>query len=126
MYNDYPIMEWETEYTDQFEEWWNMLRIDEQSSVSLAVEALEEYGPALGRPFVDTIKRSRHQNMKELRPPGGAIGVRFAFDPIRTAILLLGGDKMDHWKDWYEINIPKADQLYDEHLRELQQKGEIT
>lgn len=58
---------WSVEYTDQFEAWWDDLRVDEQVAIAIAVEALEERGPALGRPFVDTIKGSRHPNMKELR-----------------------------------------------------------
>ncbi len=90
-----------------------------------AVDKLEERGPALGRPFVDTIEGSRHSNMKELRPPGGNIKVHFAFDPRRTAILLLGGDKTGRWKEWYEEMIPVADRLYEEYLEELRGEGEI-
>ena len=84
-----------------------------------------ERGPTLGRPFVDTIEGSRFPNMKELRPPGGNIRVLFAFDPRRTAILLLGGDKTGRWKAWYEENVPAADALYEEHLEELREEGEI-
>ena len=46
---------------------------------------------------MDTVKASRHANMKELRPMGGNIRILFAFDPRRTAILLIGGDKTDRW-----------------------------
>jgi hypothetical protein len=58
---------WKVEYTDQFEDWWLTLSEHEQEAVTAAVEALEDRGPALGRPFVDVIQASRHSNMKELR-----------------------------------------------------------
>jgi hypothetical protein len=120
-----PKPEWAVEYTDEFEVWWNDLSEDEQESIVAAVEFLEERGPALGRPFVDTIKSSRQHNMKELIPPGGHIRVLFAFDPRRRAILLIGGDKRDRWIDWYEEMVPVADQLYDMHLEQLRQEGWI-
>lgn len=77
----------------------------------------------LGRPLVDTIRGSRHANMKELRPPGGNLRVLFAFNPRRTAILLIGGDKTGRWQEWYDEMIPAADDLYDLHLRELEREG---
>jgi hypothetical protein len=61
--------------------------------------------------------------MKELR--SGSMRVLFAFDPRRVAILLIGGDKRDEWQDWYEEMIPVADDLYDNHVRELQTEGLI-
>jgi len=79
---------WEVEYTDQFEAWWDCLTEEEQESIVAAEGFLEEKGSALGRPFVDTVKQSRHQHMKELRPMGGNIRILFAFDPRRAAILL--------------------------------------
>jgi hypothetical protein len=72
---------WEVEYTDTFGSWWDELTEDEQERLTAAVELLEQGGPALGRPLVDTLKGSRHPNMKELRPHGGHMRVLFAFDP---------------------------------------------
>jgi hypothetical protein len=63
--------------------------------------------------------------MKELRPRGGNLRVLCAFDPRRTAILLLGGDKTGQWEEWYAVNIPWADALYDEHLATLRSEGEM-
>jgi hypothetical protein len=83
-----------------------------------AIELLEEKGPALGRPAVDRVEGSRDHNMKELRSFGGFLRALFAFDPKRRAIVLLGGDKTDDRTGWYERNIPIADDLYNEHLRE--------
>jgi len=53
----------------------------------------------------------------------GTIRILFAFDPRRTAILLLGGDKRDRWQEFYAQMIPRADQLFDEHLAELESEG---
>lgn len=114
---------WEVEYTDQFEQWWNTLVPEEQEFIDAAVRLLEARGPALGRPLADHIKSSRHQHMKELRP-GGSLRILFAFDPRRVAILLLGGDKAEDWDGWYREFVPSADDLYDEHLREI--SGEDT
>ena len=118
-------MAWEIEYTDEFEAWWADLTPAEGKSIRAAVEMLEQHGPALGRPFVDTVKGSRYANMKELRPRRGNIRILFAFNPLRTAILLIGGDKTNRWEAWYEAMIPIADDLYDVHLRELGQEGAL-
>jgi hypothetical protein len=72
---------------------------------------------------VDTIKQSRHKNIKELIPPASDIRVLFAFDPHRAAILLIGGDKSGGWSTWYDQMVPVADNLFDEHLRELESEG---
>lgn len=91
------------------------------------VELLEERGPALPRPYVDRIHQSRHQNMKELRGELGGksdkqyLRVLFAFDPRRTALLLLGGDKTDD-PGWYDRFVPVADDLFDEHLKALKKE----
>lgn len=116
---------WDIEATDQFEEWYNALDDDDLESVTAAVNRLEDHGPALRRPFVDTIKISRHANMKELRPLGGNLRILFAFDPRRSAILLLGGDKSNRWSDWYKKMVPVADALYDEHLEDLRRERSI-
>lgn len=125
-------MPWEVEFTDEFEEWWETLTASEQEDVRVAVDALGELGPQLGRPFADTVKGSRHANMKELRPPEGNLRVLFAFDPRRMAIdprrmaiLLIGGDKTGRWREFYRRMIPVADDLYDQHLKELREEGEI-
>ncbi len=101
-------------------------RVDrgEASSIGARVELLQACGPAPGRPTVDTLQGSRHANMKELRASAdGSLRVIFAFNPLRTAILLLGGDKTGRWEEWYRAAIPHADDLYDTHLQELEQEG---
>lgn len=63
--------------------------------------------------------------MKKLRPPIGNLRILFAFDPRRMAILLLGGDKTNRWQEWYRVNVPRADRLYDEHLATLRREGRL-
>ena len=114
---------WQVEYTDEFEAWWDSLSAEEQEEIAAKVELLEERGPTLGRPHADVITTSRHSNMKELRGKLNEryLRVLFAFDPRRTAILLLGGDKTED-VTWYDTFVPIADGLFDEHLKELKRK----
>jgi hypothetical protein len=116
-------MEWEVEFTSEFERWWNSLSEGEQDTVDAFVRLLQKRGPSLGRPHVDLIQSSRHPNMKELRPQhaGRPYRVLFAFDSRRTAILLLGGDKTGNDR-WYEEFVPIADRLFDEHLASLKKE----
>jgi hypothetical protein len=111
--------------TDRFKEWYEGLASVEQDAIAAAVELLELDGPNLGRPLVDTLKGTRHNNLKELRPLEAHIRILFALDPTRTAILLLGGDKTGTWKGWYKRMIPVAESLYDVYLEELRAEGKI-
>lgn len=115
---------WEVEYTDEFEQWWLSLDADEQESLAASVELLQVIGPGLSRPHADTLKGSMHSNMKELRTQhqGHPLRTLFAFDPTRTALLLIGGDKTGDDR-FYERMIPEADRLYTEHLKELEREG---
>ena len=112
-------MAWTIVGTNLFEEWFTGLDEADRARVEDRVDLLEQLGPALGRPVVDSIRASRHHNMKELRT--GSLRVLFIFYPVSTALLLLGGDKRDQWKAWYETAIPTADDLYDEYLAETNQ-----
>ncbi|MBL4810592.1 MAG: type II toxin-antitoxin system RelE/ParE family toxin [Phycisphaerales bacterium] len=115
---------WEVEFTDEFEQWWLGLDEDEQESVAASVGLLEKLGPGLPRPHADTVKGSAYPNMKELRTQhqGRPFRTFFAFDPTRSAILLIGGDKTGD-KRFYDRMIPEADRLYGEHLKELKDEG---
>ncbi len=117
---------WEIEYTDEFGHWWDQLDEAEQESVAASVELLRRLGPTLPRPHADTLKGSRHGNMKELRTQhqGRPLRTLFAFDPRRCAILLIGGDKTGEDR-FYERMIPRADDLYDQHLDALRKEGLI-
>ena len=118
-------MGWDVNLTDEVEDWFLALsKEDPQSAeqVAAAIDMIAAEGPSLGRPLVDHIKASKHKNMKELRPGSSGsseIRILFAFDPERSAILLVAGDKSRNWKDWYKENIPTADKRYNAHLQEL-------
>src|SRR6266404_3133780 len=105
---------WDVEFTDEFEAWWNQLDEEQQESVAVGVELLIELGPNLPRPRADTVKGSRHSNMKELRTQhrGRPLRTFFAFDPRRCAILLIGGDKTGDPR-FYSLMITIADRLFD-------------
>ncbi|HEU4881777.1 MAG TPA: type II toxin-antitoxin system RelE/ParE family toxin [Longimicrobium sp.] len=111
------------EYTDEFDEWWEDLDAKEQASVRAEVEQLVQFGPFLRFPHCSGIYGSRHGRMRELRVQhrGRAYRILYAFDPRRIAILLIGGDKTGDDR-WYERYIPLADDLYDQHLREISRK----
>jgi hypothetical protein len=105
--------------------WIVTLDDDSRNQVVAAIELLEEHGPNLGRPLVDTVVASRHKNMKELRPGSSGrseLRVLFVFDPKRRAVLLIAGDKSGDWNRWYRRNIPVADDRFAEHLRSLKGK----
>lgn len=109
---------WEVEFHRECEAWANDLPQADAEALLAAIRVLRAAGPNLGRPLVDLIQASRHANMKELRP--GSTGrtevrVLFAFDRLRRAILLVGGDKSEDWKGWYKVNVPIADERFDEH-----------
>nr|WP_284733455.1 type II toxin-antitoxin system RelE/ParE family toxin [Pseudomonas aeruginosa] len=96
---------------------------DEQESLAVTVRLLEERGPSLGHPHSSDINGSRHGHMRELRTQYGGRPFRtlYAFDPRRSAILPIGGDKTGDDR-WYELNVPIADRLYDEHLHQLREE----
>jgi hypothetical protein len=114
---------WEIEFTAEADRWFQGLNAEDTSRIAGAISRLERDGPALGRRFVDSIKGSRHHNMKELRSVGGNLRALFAFDPHRRGVVLLGGDKTGDWNGWYKRNIPRADRLYDQYLRATGREG---
>ena len=92
-----------------------------------AIYALSHSGPALGRLLVDTITGSKIKNLKELRPGSSGtseVRVLFVFDPWRSAILLVAGDKSGKWNRWYAQAIPHAEQLYEIYLKERAEEEE--
>jgi hypothetical protein len=120
-------MAWNIEYTDEFSAWWNTLSEDEQASLDFSVGLLEEHGPKLQFPHSSGIRGSKHNQMRELRTQHAGCPLRtlYAFDPRRTAILLIGGDKTGNNR-WYDTYVPIADRLYDDYLEQLQREGLIN
>ena len=118
-------MAWEIEYTDEFEEWFDRLIDEAQEAVYARVLQLEEHGPQLGNRLVTIIEQSSLPNLKELRVNVGVAHFRilFIFDPRRVGILLLGGDKTGDWNEWYDENVPLAEEIYAAYLAELRREG---
>jgi hypothetical protein len=117
---------WEVEYTEEFLAWWDELTERERIAITATVALLQEKGPALTRPYVDTLsKDSRYPNMKELRlqHAGRPYRIIFAFDPRQSAILLIGGIKSG--KGWTAKMVAAADKIYSQYLRELKKEGLI-
>lgn len=119
-------MGWNVEHTNEFEEWWRGLQEGEQEDITATVLLLTEHGPNLPFPHSSAVEGSRHGHMRELRVQSGGHPIRvfYAFDPRRSAILLIGGDKTGDGR-FYQRMIPLADRLYDEHLDELRKEGSI-
>ncbi len=116
---------WDVSTTDDFDVWFAELAEVSKAEIIAKVNLLKLLGPQLGRPHADTLKGSRHANMKELRAHtrDHVLRIAFAFDPARSAILLIGGNKAGMGqKRFYRQLIAKADKLYDAHLAALRKK----
>ncbi len=115
-------MPWTVQFHDAFEAEFTALKGAVQDALLTQARLLTHFGPRLGRPQVDTLKGSRHANMKELRfeADGGVWRVAFAFDPQRSAIVLIAGDKGGvSEKRFYRTLISLADARFDAHLKAL-------
>ena len=116
-------MPYEVEVSDEFRDWYEPLSEAEQLSVERVVLMLAEAGPALSFPYSSGIQQSKFSHMRELRiqHEGRPYRVLYAFDPARSAFLILGGDKTGDDR-WYDTMAPKADAIYTEHLKTLQEE----
>jgi hypothetical protein len=115
-------MRWTVELADEFASEFDALPEAVRTEILALALVLQQFGPQLGRPRVDTLKGSRHANMKELRfsAAGGEWRVAFAFDPTRHAILLVSGDKSGVSEaKLYKRLIAKADGRFEAHLARL-------
>jgi hypothetical protein len=118
-------VKWALEMADEFEPKFDELQEDVLTDILALSLVLEEVGPQLGRPRVDTLNGSRHANMRELRfsATDGEWRVAFAFDPKRRAILLVAGDKSGgNEKRFYRELIRKADERFDAQLVRLKKE----
>jgi hypothetical protein len=111
---------------DEFEPEFDALHEDVRTEILALSLVLEQFGPRFGRPRVDTLKGSRHANLKELRfaAADGEWRVAFAFDPKRRAILLVAGDKSgSSERRFYLELIRKADDRFNAHLARLKRES---
>ena len=113
-------------FTDEFHDWWNGLSEEQQDDVAHSVRHLMELGPALGFPHSSKVRSSRFPQMRELRTQSAGRPLRtlYAFNPLRSAILLIGGEKTGDDR-WYEKFVPVADRLFEQHMHELRKEGRI-
>ena len=119
-------MAWEVEFTDEFQDWWNVITEGQQDDLAHSVRLLMEFGPALGYPHSSKVTSSCYPQMRELRTQSGGKPLRtlYAFNPLRTAVLLIAGDKTGDDR-WYDKFVPVADRLFEEHLNELKKEGRL-
>jgi len=113
---------WEVQFHAAFEVEFLAFDRDVRIALVAAAKLLQDYGPQLGRPYADTLKGSKHPNMKELRfeAADGEWRAAFAFDPERRAIVLVAGDKSGgSQKRFYRQLIAKADLRFSGHLENL-------
>ena len=100
---------------------WKELDVGLKELVGEVLDHIEDDGPFLGRPEVDTLKGSRYANMKEIRVRflKEVWRFAFAFDPDQAAIILCGNDKQGvHEELFYRQLIAKADRRYAAWLKE--------
>ena len=122
-------MTWEIRITEGVEGFLDELYESDREThrlVNESIQILEDNGPMEGRPLVDSIVGSTISNLKELRPPSrGRTEVRllFCFDPWRSAILLVAGDKAGMWRRWYQEAVPRAERLYAVYLDEVEEEA---
>ncbi|MGL4930159.1 MAG: type II toxin-antitoxin system RelE/ParE family toxin [Plesiomonas sp.] len=112
---------WEIVTVDRFDQWFLSLDESEQESILVGLFKLKEIGPMLGRPDVDTLTGTKKvKNLKELRVQhnGKPYRIFFAFDPLRQAVMLCGGDKTGN-KRFYDVMIPIAEKEFSSYLSTL-------
>ncbi|MFE5283989.1 type II toxin-antitoxin system RelE/ParE family toxin [Nocardia sp. NPDC056611] len=114
--------EWDIYVVDEVREWITQLEEPDYRRVVQAVDLLAELGPGLGRPLVDTVVGSSITNLKELR--SGTVRILFAFDPWRSSIMLVAGDKYKRWQSWYRVAIPLAEQRYESYMTQRRKEME--
>jgi hypothetical protein len=112
-------MRWEVLEHPDFSKERAALPDEVKDKLAEVIKAMEQLGPRLKRPLVDTLNGSKHANMKEIRFKAGD-GVwrfAFAFDPDQAGIILCGGDKQgENEKRFYKALIRRADARFDEWL----------
>lgn len=117
------MTKWNVNYTDEFGEWWQTLQVPVQERLYKVVSLLEIHGPNLNFPYSSDIRGSSIA-LRELRAQCDGLPYRvlYVFDPLRSAVLLIGGDKTGDAR-WYERMIPIAERIYRDYLDELKEES---
>ncbi len=118
-------MEWEIIISEEYEKWFKELPQKDKIAIATDLEVLRELGPTLGRPYVDQVKGSKYNNLKELRTKviGHVYRSLFAFDTERHAVILSGGDKKGkNQKKFYKRLIAQSEIVFENHLKNMREK----
>ena len=116
---------WPINYTQEYEDWFSSQEEGNQMAINAKVIVLSEFGPNLGRPYVDTIKNSKYANLKELRVKNknNVLRILFCFDKRRNCWLLIGGNKKGKNKEQFYINlIRQAEKLIEKYPKIMEEK----
>ena len=111
-------MPWIVEFDAEFRAEFRTFGLEVQKAIAAYATALASEGPQLGRPMADTLKGSKHANMKELRPTVNKVEwrVAYAFDTARKAIVLSAASKGGKSSSLvYKQMIAKADARFTTH-----------
>jgi len=119
------VIDWTVLFDEEFAAWLETVEEGLQDELLVHARLLQELGPNLGRPYVDTLKGSKVPNLKELRVQyrGDPWRILFAFDPKRAAILLVGGNKSGD-KRWDKKHVRIAEQRFERHLERLKEEDD--
>jgi len=116
---------WSIDYTSEYEDWFSQQEEENKIAINAKVILLSEFGPHLGRPYVDTIHGSKYKNLKELRIKfkNTVFRILFCFNKNRNCWLIIGGDKRGkNEDDFYEKLIKQAEDLIDKYPEILEGK----
>ena len=117
---------WTIEYTQEYEDWFSAQEEESKIAINTKIIVLSEFGPKLGRPYVDTIHGSKYSNLKELRVKckNSVIRILFCFNKSRNCWLLIGGNKKGkNEEDFYKRLIKKAEELIEKNPEILEGKN---
>lgn len=117
---------WNPKYTQEYEDWFSVQDEETKIVINAKVIVLSEFGPQLGRPYVDTIKGTKYSNLKELRIKykGNVLRILFIFDKSRDYWLLIGGNKKGkNEEDFYKKLIKQAEDLIEKYPEILEEKN---
>jgi hypothetical protein len=116
---------WSIEYTQEYEDWFSFQEEENKIAINARVILLSEFGPQLGRPYVDTIYGSKYKNLKELRVKfkNTIFRILFCFNKNRNCWLIIGGNKKGkNEDDFYTKLIKQAEDLMDKYPEILEGK----
>jgi len=109
---------WLIDYTQEYEDWFSHQEEENKIAINAKVVLLSEFGPQLGRPYVDTIHGSKYNNLKELRIKfkNAVFRILFCFNKSRNCWLIIGGNKKGKKDDvFYKKLIKQAEDLIDKY-----------